>query len=488
MVPTIGSAQVNFLPTEESIGTSLDLPIALNEIGQLTFINRPGMFSVAPSVQLGLSMNNVSYSVPSLTSEFKLSAVDSQNKWIDVRRTRYEAGLGASAIVSNYVNVGLSPYLGGIMLMTRMKNTQEDETSKDIRMPKELTEMLPWGVGDHGLYQTYGGVQAYLGAGAGPVNLLKGSVGFQNQFIVEIRKLNEHQIVFKIAEEGLTRQEAQIGPLVAELSLDRFRGHRFVAHFNLDIQNPEHQKLFRQGIAGKINVLQTTLSSARQTVSWDGTERNSYYGIPYIRGMSQRVGEYGVIDNNRTSEFFISTRKNSGMFITPGLHQKIAYAMDSGVILFWNSEMKNVSAKTLDKYFLKIGRTLGLKGFDQDVTGLDFGSVLSQIGLIITQKELLAIKDLNIDMIESELQNRCEMQQLECRNPRHMKRLMRELKRVLALSWRDMKADFGRLLVREPALIVTVMKMMNIQKRAYLKFLNNNFQSLQGNIPLENVN
>lgn len=485
LVSQSSSAQVEFLTTQTVIGSSFGLPISVNLQGDISFIDKNDEFAVGPSLQVGISTNNVSYSMPMRTQEFNLSPVNTESLWLDIRRIRYEAGLGLAALLKEHIDLGISPYRGGILMMNRVKPAKDFVTSQDIRMPKSFEEIAEWNVGDRGLFQTFGAVEVFVGTGISAVNLIKAAVSFQNQFILEVKKVSYASVVVKVAEEHLNRKEGFIGPIVARGSLSYFRGNRFTSEFTLDLENAEHASLYEELIKGKITTLQTNLPHDSQKVSWVGQERSLYRGVPYIRGITQSIGEYEVLDNDKEANFFIASRKNSGIFATVGLHQQVAYATEAGILIFWSSEMKKVKASTMEKYVLRHGRALGIKGFNHELSRQNLGAVISQMGLIFTRADILNMKKLNLAEIESTFKIRCETTRQDCREPRKLRATMNKVSKVMSMTWEEMKADLGEVLVKEPALIHSILKLLNVQKKAYLKFMNSEYQSIEGNIPLE---
>ena len=165
------AAQVgDFLPTQKTVSKPFSLPIKIDLHGGIQFLTGDRDLVFAPGIQVGFDKSYVQYSIPEMASEFSLMPPRDSSGWMEFKRKHYDYGLGLVSIVQRTFRLGLAPYKGARLTMRRLKVNKDWSTTDDIRLPKKLSEMESWSVGDEGTYQTYGGIQIYAGLDFGPLN------------------------------------------------------------------------------------------------------------------------------------------------------------------------------------------------------------------------------------------------------------------------------------------------------------------------------
>lgn len=478
---------VRFLGTQRTASTPFSLPISINSKGEISLFGDKsmGQLSFRPIVQSGFNYVNIEYSKPVILNRFNFYPIQKDLGWVEVKRVRVEAGLGLSSIIKSAATVGFMPYKGAMRTLIRHK-TSKLEKSLPFQMPKKLQDLAIWNENDIGTFQTYGGIFFYAGFSSGIIDFASGQFGIQNQFIIEMRKLNEKEVVLKITEEKLKTRHLVVGPFTTQGTVGNFEGKRLSAEFSFDLDIPEHHELFSQALQGNLADLQSRMPSKSQKLSWTGRDRSIYFGIPVVAGKIIDAGHYDMNENGVETELDFRGSKNKG-FLTPHrAYQDFAYLTDEGMVIIWSSEMNKTNEKVFNRRFLSKGRIIGIKGFDRDLpSDTKFGSVVSQIGIHITRKELQAVNSVNMDDVEFNLRDKCIRENLSCRKTGNLKNIMAKLKALKDMNWKDMRRKLGLLLIKEPAVIYAVVKTMKYEKEVYFKFLSEKYQSLEGSSPIE---
>lgn len=478
---------VRFLQTQRTSGTSFSVPISVNAKGEISLFgdNGTNRLSFQPTLQLGFNRAIIEYSQPIVLNRFNFYPVQKELGWIEVKRQRIEFGLGLSSIIKSATTVGLIPYKGSMQTIVRNKTSQLEKTLP-FRMPKKLEQLEKWNTGDYGTFQTYGGIEVYAGFSSGIVDIATVSFGMQNQFLVELKKLSPNEITISIGEENLKSRQLKLGPFISTATFAQFKGKRFSAEFKLDLREPEHHELFEEALDGNIKLLQEKLPHTLQRLSWIGNDREFYIGIPAVVGRTTSKGHYDLNEDGVETELDISGSRNKGYLTPLRNHQNFVYQTEEGMVVVWTSEMNKVSEKAFERSFLSKGRIMGIRGFDRDVPNdTKFGSVVSQIGIHVSRKEVAALKSADFSLIATYLKERCEKERLSCRKERNVTKITNKLKNLVSLSWKEMRGDFGLLMIKEPALIYAVVKTMKYKKEVYFKFLSEKYQSLEGSSPIE---
>jgi hypothetical protein len=296
--------------------------------------------------------------------------------------------------------------------------------------------MRDWTVGDEGTYQTYGGIQVYGGFDVGIINIAAGAIGWQNQFLVSIRR-TEEGIKLSVGEEKLDRQSLSFGPDPLMATLTHYKGKQLKADFDLDFANPEHHTLFKLALKGELTKLQEKLTSEKANFRWDGTDLSVYWGIPWIYGTTNSRGSYHVEEDKQDYFLEVIQRKNSGLLVSTIWQQKFVY-------------QKN------------------------------YGTVIGEVGVVVTKNDVSRFAALDPADVAEGLKTRCEELKFDCSKEGKRKDIMKRFAEAMKEEWDQRKKLLGVLLVKQPALLHTLLKESGLTKEAYFKFLSDRYQSLEG--------
>jgi hypothetical protein len=481
------SLDVRFLTTQTTAGNPYNLPISINTAGEFSFFGKGGtnLLSFSPALQTGLNRAVIQYSQPVILNRFNFYPIQKELGWIEVKRIRVELGMGLTALIKSTFSLGVVPYKGAMQTIIRYKSSKE-EKSLAFSMPKKLSELESWNLEDSGLFQTYGGVSLFAGVNLSVAEIASASIGIQNQFIVEMKKTSAETIKLVITEEDLKRRQIAIGPIIARADFANFEGNRFSVEFNLNLKNSEHHELFKKALAGEISYVQSRLPSRNQKLSWNGKDSHFYVGIPSVIGKIKDRGHYDLNEDGQETKLDFTGSRNKG-FLTPLRNfQDFVYQTDEGMVVIWSSEMNRTNEDVVDERFISKGRIIGVKGFDRKAPeDTKFGSVVSQIGIHFSKKEITSLVEDQLVDLEEHLKNRCELENLSCRKEKNLNRVMSKLKQLIKEPWSKMRGEMGLLFVKEPVVIHSLIKTLQLKKEVYFKFLSEKFQSLEGSSPVE---
>lgn len=482
------SRDLEFIETQNTQSNAFNMPIYVDLDGNLSLVSKSpdGAMNVGPTAHIGYKTSISTYISPVQRDEFSFEDQKTDLGWIEVKRKRWEAGLGiAASLASNFIAVGISPFKGARQVMIRHKKTQ-DEITPNPRLPKNMKEVRSWSVGDRGSFQRYGGVSVSVGARYMGLNILTVGVVIQNLFSVVVKKISDTKIQLLIGEENLNKRRLQSGLPVASVKAHFFNGKRLSTQFTLDLDDPYHHELYRLALKGKINILQEKLPEEFQKLEWKGTERIGYIGIPAVAGKYTLRSEYKMDIDGEEEVLDMKTRRSSGWLVPLRNHNRLVYQTESAIILFWFSEMNKADENVLDRKFLTPGRLMGAKGFDNVIpAGSKIGSTLSQMGMSFTREELDAVTPEKLEEILGNFKVRCEELNLECSKTKKFKKIAKSLKSFMGQKWADVRDTLGFLMIDEPALIHSYIKAIKSKKKVYFKFLNEKYQSMEGSSPIE---
>jgi len=487
----VASAQdtldVSFLQTQRTTGSPFAIPVSFNSKGEISLFGDNGtdLLSFQPILQVGYSRAIINYSQPIILNRFNFYEQQKDLGWIEVKRQRMEGGLGLSSIIKSQTTIGLIPFKGSIQTVIRHKKSSL-EKSLPVWMPKKIEDLTQWNEGDTGTYQTYGGITAYAGFSAGLIDLATVSFGLQNQFIIEIKKVSDKTVTLKISEEDLKRRQVVAGPFILNGTFAQFKGKRFTSAFELDLTDPSHAELYKQGIKGNLTYVQERLPARLQKLTWQGHDRHYYVGVPWVFGKTFDKGHYELEEDGIETDLDIVGRRNKG-FLTPlRNHQDYVYQTEDSIVLVWSSEMNKTDERAFEKAFMSKGRIIGVKGFEREMPkDTRFGSVVSQIGIHISRKEAEGARTIDFDEMTYHLRTKCEFERLSCRKDKKLNKLMNKFKELLVKEWQEMRSEMGLLLIKNPALIHAVVKTLKYKKEVYFKFLSERYQSLEGSSAIE---
>ncbi len=481
------SLDVRFLTTQTTAGNPYNLPISVNTAGEFSFFGNGGtnLLSFSPALQTGLNRAVIQYSQPVVLNRFNFYPIQKELGWIEVKRIRVELGMGLTALMKSTFSLGVVPYKGAMQTIIRYKNSKEDK-SLAFSMPKKLAELERWNLEDSGLFQTYGGISLFAGVNMSVAEIASASIGIQNQFIVEMKKTSIDTIKLVITEEDLKRRQIAIGPILARADFANFQGNRFSVEFNLNLKNTQHHELFKRALNGEISFVQSRLPSRNQKLTWNGKDSHFYIGIPSIIGKIKDRGHYDLNEDGQETKLDFTGSRNKGFFTPLRNLQDFVYQTDEGMVVIWSSEMNRTNEDVVDERFISKGRIIGVKGFNRRAPeDTKFGSVVSQIGIHFSKKEITSLEDHQLLDLEEHLKNRCELEKLSCRKDKNLKKVMAKLNELIKQPWDKMRGEMGLLFVKEPAVIHSLIKTLQLKKEVYFKFLSEKFQSLEGSSSVE---
>ncbi len=482
------SGDLEFIETQNTQSNPFNVPLYVDLDGNLNLISRDpnASMSIGPLGHLAYKTSISNYIRPVQRNHFSFEEQNSQLGWTEVKRKRWEVGLGIGAsLASNFVSVGLIPYKGARQVMIRQKKTKDEKTANP-RLPDDMEDMRSWQIGDRGSFQRYGGVTVYAGTKFTFVNILSVGVTIQNLFSVVVKKISDTKIQLSIGEENLNKRKLQTDFAVASAKMHFFNGKRLTTQFTLDLDDPSHHELYSLALKGKLHLLQEKLPQESQYLVWKGSERIGYIGIPAVAGKYNQRSEYEMDVDGEQDVIDMKSRRSSGWLIPLRNHNRLVYQTDSAIILFWYSEMNKADEDVLYRKFLIPGKLMGAKGFDGVIpAGTKIGSTLSQMGMSFTREELEAVNPVKLEEILDNFKSRCENMNLECAKERHFNKIAKSLRAYFGKKWEDIRDGLGFLMIDEPALIHAYIKTIKSKKSVYFKFLNEKYQSMEGEAPIE---
>jgi hypothetical protein len=474
------SAQIGeFLPSQKTISKPFGLPIQVDLDGKIDYFVGDRNLVFAPGLQIGWNSNTVQYSLPELASDFVLKAPSANTGWMEYKHRRYEYGLGLIAILQKTFRLGLSPYKGAKFSLKRLKMDKDYETPNRISIPKNLEDILTWAPGDEGIYQTYGGIQVYGGFDFLLFNAGMVTLGWQNQFILSIQRMKE-SILLTITEEKLNRRLLTAGILPMNGTITHLDGKQFKASFILSFAEPSHRQLFRDALEGKLINLEKALSPERKRIEWTGHDISSFWGIPGIIAQTKSRGSYHLEDDQQDYYLEVLQNKKSGLLISPVFNQRFVYHNEESILLMWTTDMKKSAPEKLRKHFFEPARAVGFKGFDRELDEKNYGTVIGELGVVITKDDISKFSLLDARDVSQSLKARCEELKLSCARESKARSIISKFTGAMKHEWETRKKNLGILLVREPALLHALMKESRLSKEAYFKFLSDRYQSLEG--------
>ncbi len=474
------SAQVaDFLPTQKTIAKPFGLPIRIGADGKIDYLVGDRNFVFAPGIQLAWVSNKIQYSIPEVATEFSLQPPKENTGWMEFKRRRYEYGLGLITVLQKTFRMGLAPYKGAKFSLKRLKMEKDFETSDRIEIPGKLADIETWEPGDEGVYEAFGGIQVYAGIDISIFNAGMGTLSWQNQFVISIKRMKD-SIMLSITEEKLTRKSFNIGALPINGTFTHFDGKQLQASFVLDFSNPGHDKLFRDAIDGKLVELEKQLPQEKKNIQWKGNDISVYWGIPLLIGQTKSRGSYHVEDEEQDYYLEVMQNKKSGLLIPPAFHQRFVYHNDESLLLIWATDMKKSAPEKLKKHFFGPARAVGFKGFDIELDEKHYGTVIGEVGVVITKDDVAKFSALDILSLSQHLKARCDELKLSCASESNARKIMKKFADSMKKEWDLRKKHLGILLVKEPALLYALLKESHTSKDAYFKFMSDRYQSLEG--------
>lgn len=477
-----GYAQETTEPREiEEFDTlSLWLPFHVGFNGRIRFLkDHPAdSFVLSPMIQIGVQWKQVRFQPPVRTENFVLERNALPDEWLEVYRRRLSLGRGLGLMVKEGLKLGLIPYKGSKQRLVRRVRSGTPAPGLSL-LPKNLRVIDSWSIGDQGSFETFGGVLFQLSSGAMIVSIANVGIELQSEFLLQIKKISRDEVKVGIYEGKSNRRQLTLGPLLANFSLGNFSGKRFGAEFILNIS--EDEDLYQKALEGKLHVLQQRLPHISQTLSFYGHSSTAYFGVPEIVGKSIRKGEVNMNEDGQESSMHFRSKNNEGFLLPRRDIHRFTYLSKNETILFWANEMSKVKGKVLDKYFLSIGRRLGLRDFNLDFEKNEkYGNVMTQLGISIQNSELPLFKGIDLRTLEGNYRHRCQELRLNCRKDNRRGKILREYVKVMKLELQDLRKGLGKLLMKNPSLLHSVLKTLRMPKEAYYLFLSDRFRSQEG--------
>lgn len=474
--------------THKLTGSPFSLPVAVDANGKLSIFgeNKTTQFSMNPTLLVGAVKGSLLYSYPEVTTDFRFTPINQDNGFISVRKLRIEAGFGISTIIKSVAAVGLAPYKGALQTITQFKQNKKDK-NHSFQVPKRLSDLAEWRVGDRGTYETYGGITAYFSASYGIVDFLKASIGIQNEFEIEVSKIDENKVLARFTEGNLKRRQLKVGPFISTFSKTRYMHEALRAEFTFDLDNPAHEALFRMAIKGDFKAVADELDSSLQKLTWEGRETEFFFGLPMVAGRTNAKASFEMDEGDFSYDIDYKLAQNNGILTPTRVHQKLVFQTEESIALIWSSQMQQTHEIALNKNFLSIGKTLGVESFNMGFSkNFSFGTLYTQLALDFSKEDYLGIQKIDKVLLKEALKIKCERENLPCRKEVRVKKIIKKFSKLIAGSWADNKDKVGLLLMEEPALISTILSHLKLEKELYFKFLSEKFQSVEGkaSIPL----
>lgn len=473
---------LQFIETQNTQAMPFSIPVYLDTDGNLSIISNKSSTPLSFRTNTQVAWNNATslFIKPIKHQGFAFEPQKQKMEWIQVKRKRWEFGLGLGSLTSKLpFSFGLTPYKGARTVMTRNLLTKDEKVPK-AELPKTLDIVKEWREGDNGSFQTYGGIHILAGIGSSGASL-SGGITFQSLFSVGVMRLPDNKVQLSISEENLNKRRLQASATVAIRTLQWISGKRFTSVFTLDLDNNEHYELYAQAVKGKLSELQKALPTDAQKMEWKGNEKIAYYGIPGVAGKYFYRSEYVMDKEGEVDILDTKSRRNSGIFVPMRNYNNLVYQTENDITLYWFADMNKAHEALLTKRFLTPGRVMGAQGFEAKIPeGQVIGSTLSQMGISFTRKELDNISPELFEEVMENFKLRCEEMKLDCASPKKYSKLVTQLESFRNQPWVDVRDKLGFMMLENPALIYAYIKSIKSKKSIYFKFLNQKYQSMEG--------
>lgn len=440
--------------------------------------------SFYPTFQGNYIRNQTTYTMPIKTKSLLFTPSQHVDSWLKTKTVRVEGGLGLGYEVgSTQFLLGLNLYRGSIKSETHQVFDRDKKI--DLDYPTSLNDFLDWREGDVGRYQTYGGVSVSLAAGIGIVNLVNSAVTFQSQFWLEIKKISSDKVLVAIREEKLNRRNVTLGPLVTRAQYAKLKGKQFLYKFQLDLADPHHHEIYLQALQGKIIEVQDKVKNAHQELSWTGSLKSLYAGIPKVVGISYDRTEYQMKIDQEDVQLAVDKKENMGFFLPAREHHHLASIEKDKLILVWKSEMKKVKKKAFKKNIYLKTAAIAPRLLQEDLIPQNIGQLSSTMMASVRWDQLAKLKTLSEEELLESYKLKCEEQNLKCAKNRVAKKVIRKFLQAMKQKGFDQQMDIGKLFMRTPLFFRVIME--NLKESYFIKFqlLMEKWQSIEGVMKVE---
>lgn len=469
-------------PIQDTVGSSFGLPFFVSASGDVSLLKNTFSdgFSFSPFINAGGAFRSAHYVLPERTKSFSLGQKSFKPRWLEVHTREISAGLGLQAIAKSTIKLGLVPFKGAKQRL--VKQSDSDKLSKvGINLlPKSLKQIESWSVGDRGTFEVFGGIEV-LGSTAFSVLEVSATLLVQNSFILEISRISQDEVSLALIEKSDRNRSLSAGLTIAQASVSKIKGKTLGAEFVLDLTMAEHHDLYLEALNGNLAGLQNKLPHSSQKTSWSGLVRTATLGLPVLAAKSFRSGRVEINEKNTETVLVFKSKKSKGMILPHRDVHRMLYFSPRQMVLFWSAEQMKVKGSLLEKRFLKIGRRIGIEGFEFEVDPqMKIGSAMTQLGVTLTQVEFSKMANLDIKLLDSHFYERCEDLKLNCRSDKRRAKILAELMRLVKKPWKEGREAMGILLAKNPSLINSVVKTLKLSKKGYFYLLSDTVQSMEG--------
>lgn len=476
------SAQEDLEPREiQDFGVlNVWLPFQIGLDGNVEFFkDHPAeSFVFSPIFQVGFQWKKARFNPPLRTERFSLEANPVPSEWLEIYRRRVSGGAGIGVLLRKGLSLGLIPFKGAKQRLVRKVPVDTKAPSLSL-LPKKLSEVKSWEIGDQGSFETFGGIQAEIAATTGLIDFASVGLQLQSEFLIQIKKISSTEISLGIYEGNSKHRELSLGPLVANYSLANFSGKRFGAEFVLDLDRDAN--LYSRALAGDLRHLQESLPHRAQRLSFYGSSRTLFIGIPELIGKNIRKGVLNTDDDGELTSLYFNSNKNDGIFLPRRDIHRFTFLSEKETVFFWASDLSKAKGKILDKYFVSLGRRLGLKDFNVEIPkDAKYGNVMTQLGISLKNEDLPRLKSIDFEVLEANYQDRCEDHRLNCRKEGRRRKILRKLTGLLKEKEVALRKGLGTLLMKNPSLLHSILKTLGLRTEGYYLFLSDRFRSLEG--------
>lgn len=432
-----------------------------------------------PTFQANYIRSENLYTLPVKVKNMLFSPASNTAHWIKTKAIYLEYGVGIgyqNPVVQ--IPVGINVYRGSLQSETH--KVAHPKVKIDIKYPRELTAFQSWRVGDSGRYQTYGGLSVSLSAGIGIVNLLNTAVVFQSQFWLEIEKVSSNKVQVVIREEKLNRKHIRVGPLVSQVELAKVKAHQFLYRFQLDLDDVIHRGLYQDALAGDLIEVQDKLGRQRQELSWNGSLKSLYVGIPKVIGVTYNRSEYQVKVDEEDILLAIDKKENMGFLLAPREHSDMATVEKDRLTLVWKSELKKLHRKAFKKnIFLKTEALQPNLLKEKDIPS-DIGQFFGLMMVRVNWSQLTKLSKLSEKELLNDYKDKCDDQNLKCRKTKTAQKIITEFKNILKKTGSDQQLQLGKLFMRTPLFFRVIMENLKESYHFQFQLYMEKWQSMEG--------
>jgi hypothetical protein len=266
----------------------------------------------------------------------------------------------------------------------------------------------------------------------------------------------------------------------ANLTWTHFKGKQLLAQFDLDFSNPEHHELYQSALKGELTKLEEKLPAERRNIRWEGNDFTFYWGIPWLIGETNSRGSYEVSEDKQDYFLEVLQKKNAGLLVSTSWQQRFVYHNSESILLMWTTDMKKADPKKLRTHFFGPAKAVGFRGFDMDLHEKNYGTVIGEVGVVLTKSEVMNFANVEMSLVASRLRIRCEELKDSCAKVNKRAEILRKYVKASKGTWDKRSKELGILFVKYPALLHSLLKETRTVKDAYFKFLSDRYQSLEG--------